>query len=127
MSSAVTSSRTHTIGSSGEHFLKIAGEDFPLEKMKNRLSNEYKCYLDKGTYSTKLNNLQKALTSGLEQLRKPSQTISELKISTRKLYDIADCALKLATEETLTQKAEQKETSEEVPADNPKYSQVMSL
>ena len=112
--------------SASEHFLKIAGEDFPLEKMKNRLSNEYKCYLDKGTYSTKLNNLQKALTSGLEQLRKPSQTVSELKISARKLYDIADCALKLSTEETLTQKAEQKETSEENPSDEPQFSQVMN-
>ena len=113
--------------SAGEHFLKIAGEEFPLEKMKSRLSNEYKCYLDKGTKSTKLSNLQKALTAGLEQLRKPSQTVAELKITARKLYDISDCALKLATEETLTQKAEQKETSEEVPPDNPKYSQVMSL
>ncbi len=30
-----------------EHFLNIAGEEFPLEKMKNRLIAEYKCYLDK--------------------------------------------------------------------------------
>ena len=105
--------------SASEHFLKIAGEDFPLEKMKNRLSNEYKCYLDKGMRSTKLSNLQKALTSGLEQLRKPSQTAAELKITARKLYNIADCALKLFTEETLVQRAEQKETSEENPSDEP--------
>ncbi len=26
-----------------EHFLKIAGEEFPLEQMKNRLAAEYKC------------------------------------------------------------------------------------
>ena len=104
-----------------EHFLKIAGEDFPLDKMKNRLTNEYRCYQDKGTVATKLGKLQKAMTAGLEQLRKPSQTAAELKITARKLYDIADHALRLSTEETLAQRAEQKETFEEVPSDEPRF------
>ena len=102
-----------------EHFLKIAGEEFPLEKMKNRLANEYKCYLDKGKATVKLSKLQSAITAGLEQLRKSSQTAAELKITARKLYDIADHALRLSTEETLVHRAEQKETSEEVPSDEP--------
>ena len=102
-----------------EHFLKIAGENFPLNKMKDRLSTEYKCYQDKGSASVKLSKLQSAMTAGLEQLRKPSQTAAELKITARKLYDIADHALRLATEETLVQRAEQKETSEETPSDEP--------
>lgn len=109
-----------------EHFLKIAGEDFPLEKMKNRLVNEYKAYHDKGSTSVKLGKLQNAMTTGLEQLRKPSQTAAELKITARKLYDIADHALRLAAEETLDIRKEQKETSEESPSDEPQYSQVMS-
>ncbi len=109
-----------------EHFLKIAGEEFPLEKMKNKLTAEYKCYQDKGSISVKLSKLQSAMTAGLEQLRKPSQTTAELKITARKLYDIADHALRLSTEETLVQRVEQKETSEEVPSDEPQYSQVMS-
>ncbi len=65
----------------------------------------------------KLGKLQNAMTSGLEQLRKPAQTAPELKITARKLYDIADHALRLLTEETLTQRAEQKETPEEEPSD----------
>ena len=100
-----------------EHFLKIVGVEFPLDQMKNRLANEYRCYQDKGTVATKLSKLQNALTAGLEQLRKPSQTVDELKITARKLYDIVDHALRLATEETLVQRAEQKETSEETPSD----------
>ena len=100
-----------------EHFLKIAGKEFPLDKMKNRLAAEYKCYHDKGSISVKLGKLQNAMTDGLEQLRKPSQTAAELKTTARKLYDIADHALRLSTEETLVQRAEQKETSEEVPSD----------
>lgn len=87
--------------------------------MKNRLTAEYKCYQDKGSTSVKLSKLQSAMTAGLEQLRKPSQTAAELKITARKLYDIADHALRLSTEETLVQKSEQKKTSEEVPADEP--------
>ena len=110
-----------------EHFLKIAGEDFPLDQMKNRLTNEYRCYQDKGTAATKLGKLQSAMTSGLEQFRKPSQTAAELKITARKLYDIADHALRLATEETLVQRAEQKETSEESPSDEPRFCQAMNM
>lgn len=110
-----------------EHFLKIAGEDFPLEKMKNRLVNEYKAYHDKGSTSVKLGKLQNAMTTGLEQLRKPSQTAAELKITARKLYDIADHALRLAAEETLDIRKEQKETSEESPSDEPQFSQAMSM
>lgn len=109
-----------------EHFLKIAGEDFPLEKMKNRLAAEYKCYQDKGTAATKLGKLQSAMSAGLEQLRKPSQTVEELKITARKLYDIADHALRLSAEETLVQKAEQKEISEEEPSDELQTFQMMS-
>ena len=105
-----------------EHFLNIAGEEFPLDKMKNRLTNEYKAYQDKGTAATKLGKLQSAMSVGLEQLRKPSQTAAELKITARKLYDIADHALRLSAEETLTQRAEQKETPEEEPADGWKMS-----
>ncbi len=105
-----------------EHFLKIAGEEFPLDKMKSRLGNEYRAYQDKGTAATKLGKLQSVITAGLEQLRKPSQTVEELKITARKLYDIADCALRLSIEETLVQRAEQKETSEEAPSDEPRMS-----
>ncbi len=110
-----------------EHFLKIAGAEFPLDRMKNRLVAEYRCYQDKGSISVKLGKLQSAMTAGLEQLRKPSQTIAELKKTARKLYDIADCSLRLSTEETLVQQAEQTETSEESPLDEAQFSQVMSL
>ncbi len=105
-----------------EHFLNIVGEKFPLEKMKNRLAAEYKCYQDKGTAATKLGKLQSAMSAGLEQLRKPSQTAAELKITARKLYDIADHALRLSAEETLVQRAEQKEPSVEEPSDGWKMS-----
>ena len=72
----------------------------------------------------KLDKLQNAIKVGLTQLRKHSQTAAELKMTARKLYDIADCALRLSTEETLAQRAEQKQTSEEEP--EPEFSQEMS-
>ena len=102
------------------HFLKISGENFPLEMMKNRLANEYKCYLDKGGISVKSDKLRSAVNAGAERLRCVSQTADEMKITARKLFDIADCALKLTTEETLVQRAEQKEKIE------PDFSQIMS-
>lgn len=102
------------------HFLKISGENFPPEMMKNRLANEYKCYLDKGGISVKSDKLRSAVNAGVERLHSFSQTVDELKITARKLFDIADCALRLLVEETLVQRAEQKETPE------PDFSQIMS-
>ena len=101
------------------HFLKISGENFPLDMMKNRLANEYKCYLDKGGISVKSDKLRSAVNAGAERLRSFSQTADELKITARKLFDIADCALRLSVEETLVQRAEQKEKPEEKPSDEP--------
>ncbi len=101
-----------------EHFLKIAGDGFPLDKMKSRLANSYKCYLDKGGVSIKSIKLKNAVNAAAEQLRNPSQTVSELKITAKKLYDIADCALRLATEETLAYRAEQKKTLNDISSDN---------
>lgn len=101
------------------HFLKISGENFPLEMMKNRLANEYKCYLDKGGISVKSDKLRSAVNAGAERLHSFSQTADELKITARKLFDIADCALRLSVEETLVQRAEQKEKPEEKPSDEP--------
>ena len=110
-----------------EYFLRIADVEFPLNMMKSRLTDEYKSYLDKGSVSVKLGKLQNAMTLGLEQLRKPSQTVAELKITARTLYDVADHALRLSTEETLVQRVEQKETSEESPSDELQFSQAMSF
>ena len=109
-----------------EHYLKIASVEFPLDMMKDRLTDEYRCYRDKGSVSVKLGKLQNEMKVGLEQLRKPSQTAAELKITARKLYDIADHALRLATEETLVQQAEQKQMSEEAPSDEP-FQMSMSM
>ncbi len=109
-----------------ELFLKISGVEFSLDMMKNRLTDEYRCYQDKGSVSVKLGKMQNAVKVSLEQLRKPSQTAAELKITARKLYDIADHALRLATEETLAQRAEQKQTSEESPSDEP-FQMLMSV
>ncbi|MCM1060307.1 MAG: DUF3991 domain-containing protein, partial [Eubacterium sp.] len=97
-----------------EHFLKISGESFPLDKMKNRLAKEYKCYLDKGGTSVKVDKLKSAVNEGLNRLKSYSQTAAELKITARKLYDIADCALRLSAEERLTQNVQQKEAPEDL-------------
>lgn len=102
------------------HFLKISGENFPLEMMKNRLVNEYKSYLDKGGISVKSDKLRSAVNAGAERLYSFSQTADELKITAQKMYEIADCALRLSVEERLVQRAEQKEKIE------PDFSQIMS-
>ena len=110
-----------------EHILKIAGVEFPLDMMKKRLADEYKCYLDKGSVSVKTDKLRSAVGTGLEQLRSYSQTSSELKVTARKLYDIADHSLRLATEESLAQNTEQEETSEEVLSDEQQTLQAISF
>lgn len=56
-----------------------------------------------------------------KRLRAHSQTVPELKAAARKLFAIADCTLRLETEETLVREVEQKKTSEVTPSDEPKF------
>ncbi len=109
-----------------EHFLKIAGENFPLDKMKNRLEAEYKCYLDKGSASVKADKLRNSVNECVNQLKIHSQAAAELKVTARKLFDTADCALRLAAEEGLVQRVQQKEALEEIPTEETQAFQVMT-
>ena len=106
--------------SASEHFMRISGEEFPLEQMKSKLSQEYKCYLDKGGLSVKSNKLKSAVNAGVELLRARSQTASELKMTAKKFYEIADFALRLAAEESLIHQNWQRETPEKSPEEEPR-------
>lgn len=103
-----------------EHFMRISGEEFPLEQMKSKLSQEYKCYLDKGGLPVKSNKLKSAVNAGVELLRARSQTAYELKMTAKKFYEIADFALRLAAEESLIHQNGQRETPEKSPDEEPR-------
>ena len=101
--------------------MKIAGSDTDFSKLRNCLSSGYKAYLDKSKIPVKSENLKKAMDDVVKWLQKPSQTANELKHTARLLYKVSDCALRVATEETLNHNAEQKESSEELPSDEPRF------
>ncbi len=63
--------------------------------------------------------LKNAVNAGIKQLRAYSQTASELKLTAKKLYEIADCALRLSMEETLTQNLRKKEALDEIISNEP--------
>ena len=113
--------------SASEHFLKIAGSDLDFEKLRNCLSSGYKAYLDKSTIIVKGGNLKNAMNTAVDKLQKSAQTVEGMKQTARLLYKVSDCALRVATEETLMHNAEQKESSEESPSDKPQAFQVISF
>ena len=111
--------------SASEHFLKFAGSDLDFGELKDCLSSGYKAYLDKSKIPVKSENLKKAISAAVDQLQKPSQTANELKHTARLLYKVSDCALRVATEETLNHNAEQRESSEEAPSDEHRSCQMV--
>ncbi len=93
--------------------------------MKIRLANAYKSYLDKGGISVKNDKLKNAVNAGIKQLRAYSQTASELKLTAKELYEIADCALRLSTEEELVHSQKQRESHEEILIEKPQSIQML--
>ena len=69
--------------------------------------------------------MKNAMSAAVDKFQKPAQTVEELKQTARLLYKVSDCALRVATEETLNHNAEQKESSEELPTDEHRSCQMI--
>ena len=72
-------------------------------KLRAKLKAEYKPYTDKGKVAAKQRNLQECVTAVMKDLRQTART-REQSINTAKLlYQLADSAVRLSVEETLSE------------------------
>ncbi len=81
---------------------RINSECRAFERLKHKLKGSYKPYTDKGKKAQKQRTLQDCVQEVLRDLKQTART-REQSINTAKLlYQLADNAVKLSTEETIT-------------------------
>ena len=84
-------------------FIDKSCEKDMFAKLRAKLKAEYKPYTDKGKVATKQRNLQECVTAVMKDLRQTART-REQSINTAKLlYQLADSAVRLSVEETLSE------------------------
>ena len=84
-------------------FIGRKNENAMFEKLKVKLSDEYRAYADKGKLCAKQDNLKSAYQSVMRDLRYTQSRTKEQIIQMAKLlYKLADCAVKCEVEQQLS-------------------------
>ena len=83
-------------------FLHQAGCKAGFEQLCAKLKKEYKPYTDKGRTAQKRRNLSDKMREVSQDMRQCARTAEQAVDTAKKLYQLADCALRLCTDELLT-------------------------
>ena len=84
-------------------FIGRKNENAMFEKLKAKMSNEYRAYSDKGKLYSKEDNLKRMYQSVMKDLRYTQARTKEQVIQTAKsLYELADCAVRCEVEQKLS-------------------------
>ena len=84
-------------------FIGRKNEDAMFEKLKAKMSDEYRAYSDKGKMYSKEDNLKRMYQSVMKDLRHTQARTKEQVIQTAKsLYELADCAVRCEVEQELS-------------------------
>ena len=100
-------------------FIGVKDEEAMFEKLKSKLANEYRAYSDKGRISAKIDSLKSAYSAVYRDLKMPAYTREQSVQTAKNLFILADCAVKICTEQKLCQKNDEteSETSEMSPGE----------
>ena len=83
-------------------FIGRKNENAMFEKLKAKMSNEYRAYSDKGKMYSKEDNLKRMYQSVMKDLRHTQARTKEQVMQTAKsLYELADCAVRCEVEQQL--------------------------
>jgi len=94
-------------------FLRQAGCKAGFEQLRNKLDKEYRAYSDKGSMAQKQRNLSDKMREIGRDLKQSARTYEQSVQTAKKLFQIADCALKLCTEQIMTSEINAEELGEE--------------
>lgn len=100
-------------------FIGAKDEEAMFEKLKSKLVNEYRAYSDKGRISAKTDNLKSAYSAVYQDLKMSAHTREQSVQTAKNLFILADCAVKIRTEEKLCEVQENDETESEASEMSP--------
>ena len=95
-------------------FIDKSCEKDMFAKLRAKLKAEYKPYTDKGKITAKQRNLQECVTAVMKDLRQTARTREQCINTAKLLYQLADRAVSLAVEETLSEPVAEHIESEDI-------------
>lgn len=93
-------------------FIDKSCEKDMFAKLRSKLKAEYKPYTDKGKAAAKQRNLQECVTAVMKNLRQTARTREQCINTAKLLYRLADSALRLNVEDTLSELTQEQSESE---------------
>ncbi|MCM1233571.1 MAG: DUF3991 and toprim domain-containing protein [Ruminococcus flavefaciens] len=91
-------------------FIGAKNENAMFEKLKSKLVNEYRAYSDKGRISAKIDNLKSAYSAVYRDMQQSARTREQSVQTAKNLFILADCAVKICTEQKLCQENDETES-----------------
>lgn len=95
-------------------FIDKSCEKDMFAKLRAKLKAEYKPYTDKGKAAAKQRNLQECVTAVMKNLRQTARTREQCINTAKLLYQLADSAVRLSVEETLSEPVAEHIESEDI-------------
>ena len=91
---------------------RINSECKAFERLQSKLKGSYKPYTDNGRKALKLRNLQECMQEVLRDLKQTARTREQSVQTAKLLYSLADSALRLNVEDTLSELTQEQSESE---------------
>ncbi len=99
------------------YFMRVKDEKSGFVALQNRLIKSYRGYSDKGKLAVKLHELSQRFKLAIADVKRPGRTEEQSIETAKKLYDLADQALRVSTELELMQPVQEKTETEEEELD----------
>ena len=99
------------------YFMRVKDEKNGFVALQNKLIKSYRGYSDKGKLATKLHELSQRFKVAIADVQRPGRTDEQSIETAKKLYDLADQAIRVSTEMELMQPVQEQTEEEELDED----------
>lgn len=98
-------------------FMRVKDEPKAFQNLQNKLIKQYRAYTDKGHYLSKVSDMNAKLQEVLRDLKRYARTYEQSIASAKKLYELADCAVRVSVQEDYDTPVQEQEQSEDEDMD----------
>ncbi|MBR5182323.1 MAG: DUF3991 and TOPRIM domain-containing protein [Clostridiales bacterium] len=109
------------------YFMRVKDENKVHSFLKAKLRKEYRAYKDKARLDVKYRDLTSKLKEVLTDLKQPARTYEQSIATAKKLYELADCAVKVQTQEEINNQQTDEMTENEEQDEEAELSPLPSL
>ena len=108
-------------------FMRVKDESKAHSVLKAKLRKEYRAYKDKARIDVKCRDLSNKLKEVLSDLKQPARTYEQSIATAKRLYELADCAVRTQTEAELNNSPAEEMTEDEEQDEEAELSPLPSL